>query len=99
MAMLTDGAAFVGGTSMVSLLRRLDDGVSKSYWCWIRSSTSRLDQEGGYVRLEERAGGMDHGGASSDDGRGKQGQCCIRLDYKVVLVVVVVGIGGISQFY
>jgi hypothetical protein len=39
---------------------------------------------------------MDRGGASSDDGRGsKQGRCCIRLDYKVV----VVGIGGISQFY
>jgi hypothetical protein len=99
MAMLKDGAAFVGGTSMVSLLQRLDDGVSKRYWCWIRSSTSRLDREGGYVLLEERAGGMDHGGASSDDGRGKQGRCCIRLlDYKVV-VVVVVGIGGISQFY
>ncbi len=52
---------------------------------------------GGPVRLEERAGRMDRGGASSDDGRGKQGRCCIRLDYKVV--VVVVGIGGISQFY
>ena len=50
---------------------------------------------GGYVRLEERAGGMDRGGASSDAGRGKQGRCCVWLDYKVV----VVGIGGISQFY
>jgi hypothetical protein len=47
MAVLKEGAAFVGGTSMVSLLRRLDDGVSKSDWCWIRSSTSRLDRKGG----------------------------------------------------
>jgi hypothetical protein len=38
---------------------------------------------------------MDRGGASSDAGRGKQGRCCVWLDYKVV----VVGIGGISQFY
>ncbi len=67
---------------------------------WIQSSASRLDRKGGAgdVRLEERAGGMDHGGASSD-GLGKQGRCCIRLDYKVVVAVVVVGIGGISQFY
>jgi hypothetical protein len=48
MAVLKDGAAFVGGTSLkVSLLCQLDDGVSKSDWCWIRSSTSRLDREGG----------------------------------------------------
>ncbi len=54
---------------------------------------------GGDVRLEVCAGGgMDCGGALSD-GRGKQGRCsCIRLDYNKK-VVVVVGIGDISQFY